>query len=182
MNMKASLRVVLLLSFTPCLAFGDAPANQTPKPGPEVQKLSYYVGTWVGEGESKGGPFGPAGKLSSKQTCKWFTGGFQVLCEGEETGPTGIRAFLNVLGYDPETKAYTQYSISSFGESEDDRGGSLVGDKLVFVVNQDAGADHVQIRYTEVHLSATLYAYEAEAAVNGKPWTVIANGKITKVK
>ena len=40
----------------------------------------------------------------------------------------------------------------------------------------------MQIRYTEVHLSPTLYSYEAEAAVNGKPWAVIATGKITNVK
>jgi len=180
--MKTALRVLTYLSFVPCLAFADVPANQAPKPGPEVQKLAYYVGSWTGEGETKGGPLGPAGKLSSKQTCKWFTGGFQVICEGEETGPTGTRSFLNVLGYDPEAKSYTQYSVSSLGESEDDRGGNWTGDKLIFIMNQDAGADHVQIRYTEEHLSPTLYSYKAEAAVNGGPWAVIATGRITKVK
>lgn len=46
-------------------ASGDAATAQQPKPGPEVQRLGYYLGSWRGEGETKGGPFGPAGKLSS---------------------------------------------------------------------------------------------------------------------
>jgi hypothetical protein len=48
----------------PCVALAEAPTAQQPKPGPEVEKLAYYLGTWKGEGESKSGPFGPAGKLS----------------------------------------------------------------------------------------------------------------------
>ena len=43
--MNAALRIAHFLSFAPCLAFGDTPAEQMPKPGPEVQKLAYYVGT-----------------------------------------------------------------------------------------------------------------------------------------
>jgi hypothetical protein len=63
-----------------------------PKPAPEIQKLGCYVGSWEGHGETKAGPFGPAGKLSSEQTCEWFKGDFQVVCRGEEHGPTGTRA------------------------------------------------------------------------------------------
>src|SRR5690242_16126379 len=102
---------IVALSFGCGLALGEAQADQAPKPGPEVQRLGYYVGTWEGHGETKGGPFGPAGKLSSKQTCNWFSGGFQVVCRGEERGPTGKRAFLNIISYDQQTKAYTEYSI-----------------------------------------------------------------------
>lgn len=69
-----------------------AATAQQPKPGPEVQRLGYYLGSWRGEGETKGGPFGPAGKLSSTTTCEWFAGGFQLVCRGEERGPTGKRA------------------------------------------------------------------------------------------
>jgi hypothetical protein len=63
-----------------------------PKPAPEIQKLGCYVGSGEGHGETKAGPFGPAGKLSSEQTCEWFKGDFQVVCRGEEHGPTGTRA------------------------------------------------------------------------------------------
>jgi hypothetical protein len=180
--MKAPISAVAFLWLAPCLAVGQAQTDQTPKPGPEVQKLGYYLGTWKGEGETKGGPFGPAGKLSSKMTCEWFTGGLQIVCRGEETGPTGKRAFLNILSYDQEKKAYTEYSISSFGESEYDQGGSIVGDKLTFLMDGDAGDKPAKFRYTEVHVSPDVYTYQAEASLSGGPWTMIAEGKITKAK
>lgn len=179
--MKTLISAPVFLSLA-CLAFGQAPTEQTPKPGPEVQKLGYYLGTWKGEGETKDRPFGPAGKLSSSMTCEWFTGGFQVVCRGEETGPTGKRAFLNILSYDQEKKAYNEYSISSVGESEDDRDGALVGDKLTFLINGDSGGKPAKFQYTEVRLSPDLFTYQAEASVDGGPWTTIAEGKITKIK
>ena len=58
----------------------------------------YDLGSWRGEGETKGGPFGPAGKLSSTSTCEWFAGGFRLVCRGEETGPTGKRAGASIVG------------------------------------------------------------------------------------
>ena len=111
------------------IASGQEATAQQPKPGPEVQKLAYYLGTWKGEGETKGGAFGPAGKLSSTTTCEWFAGGFHLVCRGEEKGPAGTRTFLNIRAYDEKAKSYTEYGISSLGESEYQTGGSIVGNK-----------------------------------------------------
>src|SRR5262245_9689330 len=163
-------------------ASGQVAAAQLPKPGPEVQKLGYYLGSWRGEGETKGGPFGPAGKLSSTSTCEWFAGGFQLVCRGEERGPTGTRAFLNIRAYDEAAKAYTEHSISSFGESEYNTGGSIVGNKKTFIMNSEMDGKPLKLRYTEVQVSPTLFTYQAEASVDGGPWTSIAEGKVTKVK
>lgn len=181
--MKVSFSAIGFLLMASSLVFGQAQTDQTPpKPGPEVQNLGYYVGSWKGEGETKGGPFGPAGKLSSKMTCDWFTGGFQVVCRGEEMGPTGKREFLNLLSYDQERKTYTEYSISSLGESEYDRDGSFAGGKLTFLLDGDAGGKPAKFRYTETHVSPDSYTYQAEAAVGGAPWATMAEGKISKVK
>jgi hypothetical protein len=163
-------------------AFAASPADPAPKPGPEVQKLGYYIGSWEGHGETKAGPFGKAGKLSSHMKCSWFAGGYQVVCRGEETGPSGTRGFLNILAYDEETKGYTEYSISSFGEAEYDRGGSLVGNRLTFLVDAEAGGEHSKFRYTEIHLSPALLSYQAEMASKDGSWTMLAQGTITKVK
>jgi hypothetical protein len=163
---------------------GQPATAQQSKPGLEVQRLAYYLGTWRGEGETKGGPFGPAGKLSSTMTCDWFAGGFHLVCRGEERGPTGKRTFLNILAYDEKAKAYTEYGISSLGESEYSTGGSIVGNKRTFVKDLDSGVEgkHTKLTYTEVQVSPTLYTYQAEASINGGPSTVIAEGKITKIK
>ena len=180
--MKAPLSAAVILLSAPSLALAQPQAEQTPKPGPEVQKLGYYVGSWEGHGETKAGPFGEAGKLSSKMTCEWFAGGFQVVCRGEETGPSGTRGFLNIKSYDEAAKAYTEYSISSFGENEYSQGGTLVGDKLTYLIAQDAGGKPTKFRYTEVHVSPDQTTYQAEVSVDGQPWAALAEGKIVKVK
>jgi hypothetical protein len=164
------------------VALGEAAAAQQPQPGPEVQKLAYYLGTWTGEGEAKSGPFGPGGKLSSTTTCEWFAGGFHLVCRGEEHGPTGTRTFLNLRGYDEKTKTYTEYSISNLGESESNTGGTIVGNKRSFVFDIDADGKPTKLRYVEVQVSPTLFTYQAEASVDGGPWTTIAEGKVTKVR
>jgi hypothetical protein len=164
------------------IASGQTPATEQPKPGPEVQKLAYYLGTWKGEGEAKGSSFGPAGKLSSTTTCEWFAGGFHLVCRGEEKGPTGTRTFLNIRAYDEKTKGYTEYGISSLGDTEYQTGGSIIGNKKTFAFNTDLGGKPTKLRYTEVQVSPTLFTYQAEASVDGGPWTVIAEGKVTKIK
>jgi len=163
---------------------GQPATVQQPKPGLEVQRLAYYLGTWRGEGATKGGPFGPPGKLSSAMTCDWFAGGFHLVCRGEERGPTGKRTFLNILAYDEKAKAYTEYGISSLGESEYSTGGSIVGNKRTFVKDLDSGVEgkHVKLTYIEVQVSPTFYTYQAEASINGGPSMVIAQGKVTKVR
>src|SRR5215471_18731686 len=167
-------------------SFAQAPTAtaEQPKPGPEAQKLAYYLGTWKGEGETKGGRFGPAGKLSSTTTCEWFAGGFHLVCRGEEKGPTGTRTFLNILAYDEKAKAYTEYGISSLGESEYSTGGSIVGNKRIFLkaLDGDVKGKTTKLRYTEVQVSPTIYTYQAEVSKDGGPWTVIAEGKVTKIR
>ena len=180
--MRNPLSAVVFLLLAPCFASGQAQTGEASRPGPEVRKLGYYVGTWKGEGEAKAGPFGPAGKLSSTMTCEWFTGQFHVVCRGEEAGPTGKRAFLNILAYDQETSGYTEYAISSFGESEYTRGGSSVGNKLVFLWDANAGGRPAKFRYTEVQVSPARCTYQAEMSLGGEPWMVIAEGEITRVK
>ena len=165
-------------------ASGPPGTAQKPKPGPEVERLAYYLGTWKGQGETKGGPLGPAGQLSSTMTCEWFAGGFHLVCRGEERGPTGKRTFLNILAYDEKAKAYTEYGISSLSDSEYSTGGTIVGNKRTFEKDLDTnvGGKPIKLRYAEVQVSPTLYTYQAEVWKDGGPWTVIAEGKVTKVK
>ena len=161
---------------------GDAETAREPVPSPEVGKLGYYVGTWRGEGAAKEGPFGPGGKLSSTTICEWFAGGFQLVCRGEESGPTGRRKFLNIRTYDDSAKAYTEYSISSLGETEHATGGSIVGNKKTFVQTTEVEGKSLEITYTEVQMSPTLFVYRADVSVDGGPSTTIAEGRVTKVK
>jgi hypothetical protein len=185
--MKMLVKAAALLSLAPSTGFAhkqnsETEVRPTANTPPPFRQLGYYIGTWEGHGETKGGPFGKAGKLSSKQTCKWFAGGHQVICRGEEMGPTGQRQFLNILAYDESNHGYTEYSVSSRGESEYDTGGSLVSGKLTFVVEQDAGGKPAKFQVSETHVSPTLYTYKAQVSVAGGSWTELGEGKIRKVR
>jgi hypothetical protein len=174
------LLVVLALA-VPCLAFGQAQTAQPPKPGPEVQKLAYSVGTWKTEGEIKAGSFLPAGKYSVTGTCEWFAGAFHMVCRSEGTGPAGKRTELSILAYDAEAKAYTYYGISSLGESVSSKG-SLTGNTWTWLWEGKAAGKPTKFRYTEVQVSPTAYTFKLDNSVAGGPWTVMEEGKATKVK
>jgi hypothetical protein len=62
--------------------------------------------------------------------------------------------------------------------------GSIVGNKRTFVKDLDSDVEgkSTKLRYTEVQVSPTFYTYQAEASKDGGPWTVIAEGKVTKVR
>jgi hypothetical protein len=180
MKILTLLGFVLLAVQMP-VAFGEGPTPPQPKPGPEIGRLSYYLGSWRGEGEAKAGPFGPGGKLSSTTTCEWFDGGFHLVCRGEEQGPTGKRTFLNIRTYDEKTQAYTEYGISSLGETEYNTGGTIVGNTKTFAFDMNIEGKPTKLRYVEVQVSPTLYTYEAAASTDGGPWAVIAEGKVRKV-
>jgi hypothetical protein len=93
--MKRLLVILVVLAFgMPCLA----QIPQPPKPGPEVQKLAYFLGTWKAEGQLIGGP--SAGKFVGEGPCEWFAGGFHVVCRREETSPEGKHTDLQVFADD----------------------------------------------------------------------------------
>ena len=92
------------------------------------------------------------------------------------SGPAGIRA------YDERAKAYTEYGISSLGETEYNTGGSVVGNKRIFEWSVDLGGKPTKLGYIEVQESPTFYTYHAEASVEGGPWTVLAEGRARKVE
>jgi Protein of unknown function (DUF1579) len=180
--MKKLLVIAIALAVVaPCLA-QTAQTPQPPKPGPEVHKLGYFVGTWKSEGEVKvGSPSNPAGKFSGTETCEWFAGGFQIVCRGEDTGPLGKMTFLDILSYDVEAKVYIGYFISSRGETESDTI-TVTGNTWTSTWEGKEAGKPEKVRYTQVQESPTSYTFKVERSVAGGPWTVIEEGKGTKAK
>ena len=97
-------------------------------------------------------------------------------------GPLLLIASQLALAPAEKAKAYTEYSISNFGETEYNTGGTIVGNKRIFTWGADMGGKPLQLRYTEVQESPTSFTYQAEASIDGGPWTLIADGRVTKVQ
>jgi hypothetical protein len=155
--------------------------GQASKPGPEVQKLAYFVGSWKYEGETKASDFGPAGKFSGEETCEWFTGGFQVVCHFNETSPIGKATGMNVMAYNQEEKAYTMYSISSRGENMSAKG-EFAGATMNTTWEGKIGGKPAKVRGTLVQVSPAEYTFKMEGSIGGGPWVEIGEGKETKLK
>ncbi len=87
--------------------------DKAPRPGPEVEKLGYFVGKWKVAGEVKETPFMPAGKFTSRESCEWFSGKYAVICKGKGKGPMGPSESLGIMSYSAEEKTYLYYGVDN---------------------------------------------------------------------
>ena len=178
--MNKLLAVAFIGLALPCLASGQTQAAQPPKPGPEVQKLAYYIGTWKTEGEITAGPQRSASKFAETGTCEWFAGGFQLMCRHEGTRPDVSVTDLSIVAYDVEAKCYTYFTVTSLGDTARSTG-SLNGNAWTFLWDGKVEGKPAKFRYVEVHVSPTSYTFKTERSVAGGPWKVLEEGKATKV-
>jgi hypothetical protein len=150
-----------------------------PKPGPEVKKLAYFVGTWNTEGEVKPNPMMPAGKMTSTDDCKWYPGGFFVVCNSKGNGPMGAVHSMGLLGYSTEDKAYTYSGIDSTGYAGHGTG-STDGRSWTYTSEDKMGGKVFHGRYTMSELSSDSYSFKYEMSEDGKTWNTVMEGKSTK--
>ena len=101
--MPVKLKAILALVAVSSAAASAAAAQAAPpqKPGPEHQRLGYFVGRWKAEGQVKPSPMGPGGKVTATDDCEWFEGQFTVICRSEGQGPSGPSKSIGILGYSP---------------------------------------------------------------------------------
>lgn len=159
----------------------DEKKMEMPKPGPEVKKLGYFVGTWNSAGDMKENPFGmPAGKVTSTDKCEWFTGGFQVVCHSTGKGPMGAVHGLGLLAYNTEEKAYTYVGIDSAGFNEASKG-NVDGNNWTYTSDEKMGGKTYHGRYSMV-TSPGSYTFKYETSQDGNNWTLVMEGKATKVE
>jgi len=161
-----------------------AQAPQPAKPGPEHQRLAYFVGTWTSEGEMKPGPMGPGGKMTSRDTCEWYEGRFAVICRSEGKGPMGPSKGLGILGYSPEEKVYTYYGTDSSGmmTMTSVPRGTVKGDTWTYTDESMMGGQKVKSRVTMKELSPTSYSFVMDVQGADGNWTTLMESKQTKVK
>lgn len=153
---------------------------EMPKPGPEVKKLSYFVGTWTSTGDMKENPFGmPAGKFTGTSKCEWFTGGYQVVCHDIGKGPMGSMHGMGILSYDPEGKMYSYYGFDSTGMAMESKG-KVDGNNWVYTNDGTMGGKAYHGRYSMDTSSPDSYTFKYETSDDGQKWMTMMEGKATK--
>jgi Protein of unknown function (DUF1579) len=153
---------------------------EMPKPGPEVKKLAYFVGTWTSEGDMKENPFGmPPGKFTGTDKCEWFTGGYQLVCHSTGKGPMGSMHGLFILSYNANEKMYSYYGIDSMGMAQQSTG-KVDGDAWIYTADEKMGGKTYHGRYTMNTSSPDSYNFKYETSEDGQKWTTMMEGKSTK--
>jgi len=157
-------------------------AQMGAKPGPEVQKLGYFVGTWTTEGTVSSGPWGAGGKFSWAETTEWMSGGFFVIGHWDfkmppELGGDGKEIFL--MGYDTNRNVYTFDAFSSHGRHQVSRG-TVNGDRWTWTSEGTYDGQDTKQKMTMKILSPTSYSLKLEVSMDRTTWMTFMEGKATK--
>jgi hypothetical protein len=181
MKKHTILALAAVLAFTLVGAVLAQAPGGPPKPGPEHQKLAYYVGKWNSEGDTKPSAYGPGGKFSSTDTCEWFAGGFAVVCHIDgKFGDAAVKG-LSVTSYDTSEKAYIYFETDSFGENVVAHG-NVSGDTWTWNSQSTINGKTTRARFTLKQTSADSATYKFEMAGGDGPLTLVMEGKQTRQK
>jgi hypothetical protein len=183
--MKGMLKAAIALAALATAAAQLAAAQASPQqqPGPEHQRLGYFVGRWKAEGEIKPGPMGPGGKFTGTDTCEWFEGRFAVICRSEGQGPTGPSKSIGILGYSAEDKAYTYYGVDNTAMTMSSvPKGTVQGKTWTYTDESTMGGQTVKSRVTIEEESPTAYTFRMEMQGPDGKWAPVMQSRNTKVQ
>jgi hypothetical protein len=172
--------VVFLFVFFASAIRAQAPP-EPPKPGPEQQKLAYFVGKWVSEADMKPSPYGPGGKVNFTETCEWFAGNFSLICHSEATMFGATIKGLSVMGYDMGDKTYVYFETNSMGENTFSRG-NVDGDTWTWTGEMKMNGQPMHSRFTLKRVTDDSASFKFEMAAGSDPLAVVMEGKQTRQK
>jgi hypothetical protein len=170
------------IALVPFLLLAAAFAQMPSKPGAEVKKLDYFVGTWTTEGTVAQGPWGTGGKFTSTITNEWMAGNFFLVGRSDFKMPPeigGEGTAISYKGYDPEENVYTFAEFNSQGRREISKG-TFSGDTWAWNSSQVYSGQDIKQRMTIKALSPTSYSLKFEISMDGTNWTTFMDGKATK--
>lgn len=177
--MKRGSAVVTLAVFFFAAAAAAQNPPQPPKPGPEQKRLDYFAGKWTSELEMKPSPFGPGGKMTTKDHTEWLPGGFFLVTHSTWAGVMGEGTELAVMGYSADEKVYTYDAFNSMGEADHSKG-TVNGDTWTWTNTTKMGDKKISGRFIIKELSPASYSFKFEMAPEGGEWATVMEGKATK--
>jgi hypothetical protein len=169
----------LILAAWLVLAAAAVAQMDMPKPGPELKKIDYFVGSWTLDGDIKPGTMGPGGKMTENEKCEWMDGGFFLICKVDFNSGMGSGTGMSMMGYSTDDKIYTYREFNSWGEFTDSKG-SIDGDTWTWTSDEKMDKTIWKGRFTMKITSPTTYNFTFDMSQDGTKWTTIMDGKASK--
>ncbi len=157
------------------------PMTQGPKPGPEVEKLAYFIGAWSSTGQLKPSPLGDGGDTKGRESCGWMPGKFFVGCMMMSESPMGRIQTEAIMGWDPDKKVYSWTSFDSMGRHETATG-VLENGVWTWSSDMKIGDKTMKARYVIRDTTPEGYAVRFETSADGKEWKPLMESQVTKAK
>jgi hypothetical protein len=158
-----------------------AQGQAAPQPGPEHQRLAYFVGKWKSEGEMKPGPMGPGGKMTSTDNCEWFEGHYSVVCRSEAKTPMGTNKSIGILGYNTEEKVYTYYAVDNTNMNMASvPKGTVQGDTWTYTDQGTMGGQKMKSRVIIKEISPKEYNFRMDTQGPDGKWVTAMESRNTK--
>ena len=181
--MKALIHVLCtcVLAATAGAQSAAAQAPQTPKPGPEHERLGYFVGKWTGRGRDEAGSDGARRKDDDDRQLRVVRGTLQRdLPLGGQT-PMGASKSIGILGYSPEEKVYTYYGVDNTNMTMASvPKGTVQGDTWTY--NDEGMMGGQKMKTARHHQGALTEAYSFRMETQGPDgkWVTAMESKNTK--
>jgi Protein of unknown function (DUF1579) len=148
-------------------------------PSPELEKLAYFVGPWMSEGELKATPESPGGPTQGRDMCRWLPGNHFLGCMMQSKSPMGVMQVEAIMGYDADKKVYRFWSFDNLGQAETSTG-TFANGAWTWRGESKMGAKTFQTRYTMSNLMAESYAFTMETSGDGKTWAPMLTGTVKR--
>ena len=173
---QRSTACLLAFLFSAVLVFAQASPPPS-KPSPELEKQSFFVGTWKLKGTMKPSPFTHGGEnFESTEHLEWMPGGFFLLAHSYSAEKL---AEVTVIGYDPKDKSFTHTSFTSSGQTEFWRG-VAENDTWIWTKEETVNGKALTERLTVKKTSPNSYSFAQEMKIAGGDWVTVAEGTGTK--
>lgn len=159
-----------------------APAEmQIPKPGPEMAKLNFLMGSWTMTAEYLKSPMVPEGM---KQT-GWYKaqtgpGGFSVIVDFEADGPQWNEIGHEILTWSPKKNAYVVYTVGNGFPDAVVGMGHWEGGNLVIESSFEMGDKVSHTRAVYVNPTDTKVHIDEYVQSKDGSWKLIWKGDATK--
>jgi hypothetical protein len=155
--------------------------QQAPKPGPEMQKLSFLIGSWDTQSEYEKSAMTPNGaKQKGWYKAQLGPGGFSVLADFEEDGPAGKEIGHEIISWDPKKDAYTTLVVGNSFPGAVMGTAKWEGENLVIQNEMGEGKSAMHLRAMYLHPHGNVVQIEESMSIGDAPFKLIYKSTATK--
>jgi hypothetical protein len=155
-------------------------AMQEPKPGPEMDRLKFLIGTWDMQGEYLKTPItGDGGKQTGWYKAQLGPGGFSIVADFEADSPLGKEIGHELFAWDPSSSAYATATVGNFpgvvtGKAQ------WEGDNLVTQLEFKMGDAVIHNRAVYSHIGEKTVHIEESYQMGDAPYQLMWKATATK--